>query len=160
MSTSECMFTLGPSLSICNSVSNLFIHSTFFLWSFRSHILLQNLLGSFASGCPFSLYLLVEFSFVVLERLVLYLALSRYLCSLPSFSRIYLLLFSNFIFRSSYSFSVLSEYILMFRLKKIVCCSLFIWCYSLNSHPGFNFVFVVFRRTRIFSQTNFAPAYI
>ena len=50
LTSSECMFTWGPSASIINSVSMLFIHSAF-LWSFRSHILLQNLLASLPPGC-------------------------------------------------------------------------------------------------------------
>ena len=40
LSASTSMFTLGPSSSVRNSISMLFIHSAFLLWSFRSHILL------------------------------------------------------------------------------------------------------------------------
>ena len=48
----------------------------------------------------------------------------------------------------------------MFRLSLFACCN-FLFCdFNLCSHPGFDFLSVVYSGTLIFSQTNFAPAYI
>ena len=57
---SRCMFTLGTSLSSSHSFFILFIHSSFPLCSFLLHILLQNCLVSFASGCWFVLCTLCQ----------------------------------------------------------------------------------------------------
>ena len=48
----------------------------------------------------------------------------------------------------------------MFSFSILVCCRIFILDSSLSSHLGFDFLFVVFKETPIFSQTNFAPVYI
>ena len=49
----------------------------------------------------------------------------------------------------------------MFRFSILACCrSLFICDSNLSSHPGFEFLSVAFKGTPIFSQSNFAPAYI
>ena len=107
---------------------------------------------------PFSPYLLVEFFSLFWNILFcLYcLVLSWYLFTLPSFASI------NLIFRSSRRgfFSVSSESILMFRFSILTCCRNFICDFSQSSHPSFNFLSVVLSRTPIFSQTNFALAYI
>ena len=76
LTKSRSIFALGSSLSPCKSISMLLIHSAFLLCWLRSHILLQNCFASFAFILlicfnAFSPYLLVEFSFVVLECPVL-----------------------------------------------------------------------------------------
>ena len=49
----------------------------------------------------------------------------------------------------------------MFRYSIFACCLSFLICDSnLSSHPGFNFLSVVFRGTLSFSLTNFASANI
>ena len=49
----------------------------------------------------------------------------------------------------------------MFCFSILTCCrSPFICDSSLSSHPGFDFLSVVLKGKPIFSQTNFAPAYI
>ena len=48
----------------------------------------------------------------------------------------------------------------MFRFSILADCSLFMCDSSLSSHPGFDFLSLVFKRIPIFSLTNFAPAYI
>ena len=49
----------------------------------------------------------------------------------------------------------------MFRFSILACChSLFICDSSLSSYSHFNFLSVVFKGSLIFSQINFAPAYI
>ena len=49
----ECVGVCSPKslLRAFETISIFFIHSAFLLWSFCSHILFQNLLGSFASIC-------------------------------------------------------------------------------------------------------------
>ena len=48
---------------------------------------------------------------------------------------------------------------LRFILSSFVCCRRYLTCVSsLISHAGFGFLFVFFRGTLMFSQTNFAPA--
>ena len=56
-------------------------------------------------------------------------------------------------------FFVSTEYIFMFRVSIFACCRSFLtYDSNLISHPGFDFLSVIFRGTPIFSQTNFAPA--
>ena len=87
---------------------------------------------------------------------------TRYLFSLPTFASIFWLVFSSFIFRTSFrDFSDSFEYLLMFRFSILACCrSLLICDSSLSSFPGFDILSMVFKRTPIFSHTYFAPPYI
>ena len=63
--------------------------------------------------------------------------------------------------RSPQAFSVSNENFLMCRFSVLDCCrSLSICDSSLRSHPSFDIVFVVFKGNPVFSQTNFAPAFI
>ena len=55
LNESRGMSALKPSLSPCNSLFMLHIHSAFLVWSFCSYILLQNCWVSFASCCWFVL---------------------------------------------------------------------------------------------------------
>ena len=162
------MFTWRPSSSIRNSFSMLFIHSAFLLWSFHSHILLQNL-TSLASGCWYGLthstpLIVVRIFFVVLERSVLaiWFGFVSVSFSSPFFRQYFWLIFSNFIFRCSCrAFSVSSKIFLMFCFCILVCCrSLFICDSSQSSHPDFDFLSVILKGTPILSQINFAPVYI
>ena len=90
------------------------------------------------------------------------LVLSPYLLSFPSFAGVFLVDLKLFFLCSSCrACSVSSEYFLMFRYSILACCrSLLICDSSHRSRPGFEFLSVVFKGTLIFSQTNFAPAYI
>ena len=88
----QCLSTSGPSSSICNSVSTLFIHSAFFVMIFPFQYIAPKsfcLVWIRSLGClrPFSLYLLVVFSFVVSFLFCLYsLVMPCYLFSLQSFA--------------------------------------------------------------------------
>ena len=95
LSESRCIFVLEPSSS-SYYFSMLFIHSAFSLCSFFLHILFQNSFASFASVCW---YILVHslptcsWNFLLLFWNVLFylysLTLSRYVLSLPYFTRIF-----------------------------------------------------------------------
>ena len=112
-----------------------------------------------------SSYLLIEFSFVVLECSVLSVLFYpfRYLFNLPSFANIFwfnssscIVIFSCVAFFCSYVFQRLCC-VLSFRP---VFVDFFICVCSRSSHPGFDFSFVLFDGLPIFLQTNFAPAQI
>ena len=124
LSPSECMFTRGPSSSIHNSVFKLFIHSAFLLSSFRSYVLLQNLLaalkhdfGMVSTRLPL---IIVKILFVVLECPV-WSCLGIFLVCLLSL--VFLFVFSSFIFRSSRrTFNVSSEHLLIIHFGILACC--------------------------------------
>ena len=108
------------------------------LWSYRSHILLQNLFAFLVSGCwydfaqfcPYCWKNIFSFFWNVLFCLYC-LVLSWYLFSLPSFASFFFffffffggVFFSSFIHRSScLDFPVSFEYFLIFRFSILTCC--------------------------------------
>ena len=104
---------------------------------------------------PILPYLLVEFSFVVLDSPVLYVLFGPVSVSfLFSFFRQYFLISSSFRF-SCRAFAVSSENFFLAVFSIFACRSFLICDSNLSSHPGFDFLSVVFRKTPIFSQTNF-----
>ena len=135
-----------------------------------SHILLRNCFASFSSCCWYVFvhfpYLLVEFSFIVLECPVLSVLFDSTSVSycLTSFANTFRFISSNCIacFICSVAFLFSSQYILDFFLclSIFACCRFRICVYSLISKPGIDFLVVFFRGTPILSQTNFAPALI
>ena len=137
----------------------LFIHSTFLLCSLGCHILLQNCSVSLASGCCISPNLLVEF-FMLFWNVLFCLycfTLCRYLFNLSSFASIFWFISSScIIIFSCVVFFFLFQHVSAFFL--FVCFRILFICVSNRiSHSGFDFLFVLFRGTPIFSQTDFAP---
>ena len=158
VSTSRCISTLGLSSSIQNSVCTLIIHSTFFMifpctyFAPKSFCLVRiRLLLCLRPSPPplvgriFSLFWKVLFC-------PYYLVLYRYLFLLPSFASSFWLNSSSCILRSSCrAFAPSSEYIFFLCFIAFACCRSFLNCDSnLCSHPGFDFLSMVFRGTPIF----------
>ena len=95
LSPSGCIFARGPSLSLCNSVSMLFIHSAFFYDFSVPIFLLQNLLSLshpvVNMDSPIFL-LIVARIFSIFSKFLFclyFLVLSQYRFSLPSFGTIF-----------------------------------------------------------------------
>ena len=91
-----------------------------------------------------------------------YFILSWYLFSLSFFTSTFWFVSSSFIvcFNSCIAFLFSSPHIPAFFLCLLIfdCCRFLISVSSLISHPGFEFLFVLYRGTQILSQTTFAPA--
>ena len=165
-----CISAFGPS-SPSSSLVILFIHSAFSLCLFGCHIFVQNHWVSFAFGCWYILcssppnywYNFLSLFWNVLFYLYCF-TLCRYLFNLPSFASSFWFIFSSFIV--SFSCVVFSFLFLIipasFFCFIIFACfrRFFIWVSSRNSHPDFDFSFVLFEGILIFSQTNFAPVWI
>ena len=92
LSDSWCISASRLSSNPGNCVFSLFIHSTFLLYSFCFHILHQNFfcLRLLVFPCVFFIYLLIEFSFVILEDPVFFVILYNAPISFASPFRKYL----------------------------------------------------------------------
>ena len=162
-----CISTFGPSSSLNNSLVILFIHSTFSLYFFGCHILVQNRLVSFAPVVDMFFVIssqsLIEFSFVVLEYPVL--SILFYPLSISLKYSFFCQYFLVYFFKLYHFFLALPFSFLFLQIPASFLC-----CIILASFRRFLFVFPVefpilvliffalFERILIFSQTNFAPA--
>ena len=160
LSESRCLLVLGLFSSHCNSFSMLFINSVFLLCSLRPHILFQNCFASFSSVCWnffvhstllagrifFPCFRMSCFVYIVWFCVGIFIAfflsptLSDLFSQVVLFVLSFVLLFS---FRQNL-FQCFSS-ILSFLLH---CISILIF------HPGFEFLFVIFRGLPILKRTN------
>ena len=158
---SRCMFTSGTCSSSFNSFIMLFIHLAFVLGSFFLHILLQNRLVSFASGCWFFSTNRVFLRYFGMFSFVLFVwhcpgTFWSLLFSPISFlfHPVRLVYFGHFVV-----FSFLFGLPVCFNfLCSFACCCTFFICSSTS--PDFVFLFRFPWVMLILFLTRIAPAYI
>ena len=165
LSKSKCIFAFGPSSSPCNSFPSClsirisvmiytvsyFTQKLFCFTCIRLYVCLRTYLRVefFTLFCnvPFCLYSLILychlFNVLSFNSTFCFISLRCIVCS-----NCVALLFSSHLIRTFYFYHRIFAYCLIF----LICVS------SLISLSSFEFLFVFFRGTSIFSQTNFAPA--